>query len=297
MDVDVVNDIAQFKIACLRSPDAVIVDATNDDTGELFQQAFLELSGTRVARRSILIADLVSKEDFLDLLQADLLHHVIASSGPGALFRLTTTVAKLITGQILGFRKYLPWGLQVREAQIRRTRDKTDTLDALSEYCDFVGMPSRLASLARTVADEFFMNALFDAPVDAQGNHIFANRNRSDDIELPPDHMAKLRFCCHGECLVIGVYDSFGSLTAGAIRDNLTRTLQGGADQVRADSAGAGVGLYMAFKALSDWIINVVPGQATEMIGMIRTSGTYRNHIMMPKSFHFFEAATDRLSA
>jgi len=287
-EVEVVSTPDELLQACQSLPHVVIVDGGDDMAGETIHDAFLELAGSPVSSRTILLSDLTTREAFIDLLKADLLHHLIASSAPKALDRLTLTVAQLLFNEPLGVQRFVPWGTQIHGFVLTRSETKSEVLSRFAEYAEIMRIPSRLATLARSVCDEFIMNALYDAPTDRKGRYLFADRPRNEPIELPDGNRARFRFCCTGSSLVVSILDPYGSLTPDVVRKNLLRTLSGGQDQLRSDSAGAGVGLYMAFRALSDWIINIVPGKATEMIGMIRTSGTYRDHIAMPKSFHIF---------
>jgi hypothetical protein len=288
IDVETVSHEDTFVAGLAADPDFVVVDASDEADRRAMLDNFLSLSGGPFAHRSVLFGDVRNREEFLELLRADLLHQLIATSAPGAHGRLTVTAAKLTGGELFGLEKYLPWGTVIESHTVRSSEQKARLLEALGDYAEATGMPSRLTTLAHTVADEFLMNAIFDAPVDTEGKPLFADRPRSLPTELPEPHTVRFSYCCTGGALALAVYDSFGSLSPETVRKNLLRTLTGGKDQIRRGTEGAGVGLYMAFGALSDWIINIVPGQGTEMIGIIRTHGTYRDHIAIPKSFHLF---------
>jgi hypothetical protein len=278
---------AELVAACDEEPDFAIVNVEGEGTGALFA-AFLALAGRPFARRTILYADLDDHGEFLALLDAGLLYHVVAPSAPGALDRVASTVAKLFAESPFGVEPYLPWGTRIGSLPLTRSGDKDVVLGRLSEFATAMGVPPRLGALARTVADEFVMNALYDAPTDPRGRPLFADTPRSQPVQLPEGHRARFQFACTGSSLLVASFDPYGSLRPGAVHANLRRTLAGGDDQIRQESAGAGMGLYMAFRSLSDWIINLVPAQGTEMIGMVRTGGTYRDHVRTPKSLHLF---------
>jgi hypothetical protein len=286
----VISDPGKLVEATASDPDLVVVDAGDDVAGTDFHRAFMSLAQTSQKSRAVLFSDLTARETILDLLDADMLHHVLATSAPNALGRLAICLAKILGGKIFGMSKYVPWGTQIHEVSFRRSGVKQELLGELARFCEQMVIPKRLARLAGTVADEFVMNALYDAPTDASGAPIFTEIDRNQEVELPRPHEARFRYCCTGESLVLSIFDSFGSLDAPTVRANLLRTLSGGEDQVRRGSAGAGVGLFLAFKALADWVINVHPGRGTEMIGVIRAGGTYRDHVAMPKSFNLFFA-------
>jgi hypothetical protein len=269
------------------APDFAIVNVEGDDGAALFS-AFLRLSGRPLARRTILYADLHDEGEFLALLEADLLYHLIAPSSPGSLDRVASTVAKLFSESPFGLERYLPWGTRVGSLPLTKSSDKEVVLERLSDFASAMGVPSRLSALACAVADEFVMNALYDAPTDERGHPLFAERPRSEPVELPEGHRARFQFACTGTALVVASFDPYGSLRPETVRSNLRRTLTRGDDQIRRGSAGAGMGLFMAFQSLSDWIINLVPSLGTEMIGLVRTTGTFRDHAATPKSLHLF---------
>jgi len=226
---------------------------------------------------------------FLRLLEADMCHHIISASLPNSLHRLSSTLAGLIQGHSGGVEAFAPWGAQILGFEIRSSAPKSAMIDQMGEYLESMGIHQRLATLARIVADEFLMNALFDAPVSATGAPLFAHTQRHENVVLPSPHRAEFRYCCTADRVYISMFDSFGSLTPAVLRQNLSRTLSGGDDQIRTGSkAGAGVGLYMSFSSLAEWIINIRPGQSTEMIGVLNAGGTYREHISTPKAFHLF---------
>ena len=265
-----------------------VVDGGCPENGATFQATYARLP-KQLGPRAVLIADLPDNAAFLPLIERDLCHHVIAASHPRMLFSLSTTVAKLTRGRATGIEIYVPWGVRVQGFEIRGSEHKQKVIDQMSDYLDLMGVHQRLASLARTVADEFLMNAVYDAAVNEDGTPIFNDVPRSEVVTIPAPHRAEFRYCCTGDSIVLSVMDSFGSLAPDTIRANLQRTLAGGDDQIRSgSSAGAGVGLYMSFSALAEWITNITPGKRTEMVGVLRANGTYRAHAAAAKSFHLF---------
>ncbi|RYG65777.1 hypothetical protein EON77_18135 [bacterium] len=97
-----------------------------------------------------------------------------------------------------------------------------------------------------------------------------------------------MTLCCDGRRLGVAVRDPFGSLRADTVLDYLTRCFRRGPDQIDAKEGGAGLGLYFTFEALSHFVINVSPGRATEMIGLLDVSGTFKDFARRGKSFNMF---------
>ena len=290
VDVSHVTEQSHLLEAIRAGAAFAVVEAQSGELRDKYLQAYCSLEGSGIEDRAILIADIERPDEFVHLLQRDLLRHLIASSSPRVLARLSVTLAKLLHRSSFGLEVYVPWGVQIQGFEIRGSDHKNNIIDQMAEYLQFMGVHRRLATLARTVADEFLMNAIFDAPVGHEGQPLFASTPRNEDIAFPEPHRAEFRFCCTGDSVLLSIIDTFGSLSADTVRQNLRRTLLGGNDQIRTgEKAGAGVGLYLSFSSLAEWIINISPARATEMIGVIRTDGTYRDHIATPKSFHLFE--------
>lgn len=288
-DVSHVTEQPQLLEAVRNGAAFAVVEAQTGELRDKYLRAFRALGGTGIERRAVLIADIEKPTEFIDLLERNLLHHLISASSPRTLDRLSVTLAKLLQNAPLGMEVYVPWGVQVQGFEIRGSEHKNNIIDQMAEYLQLMGVHQRLATLARTVADEFLMNAVFDAPVGHEGRPLFAQTPRNETVAFPDPHRAEFRFCCTGDSVLLSILDTFGSLKAETVRDNLRRTLMGGNDQIRTgDKAGAGVGLFLSFSSLAEWIINISPSRATEMIGIIRTDGTYRDHIATPKSFHLF---------
>jgi anti-sigma regulatory factor (Ser/Thr protein kinase) len=117
--------------------------------------------------------------------------------------------------------------------------------------------------MARLVADELISNAVHNAPVDAQGNHIHKNTRRDIEIELDERHAVRLRWGCDARYLALEVNDQFGSLD----RDTILRAL---AKTAISDSgAGAGMGISLSYRSCDHLVFNLSPGKRTEIIALI----------------------------
>ncbi len=109
------------------------------------------------------------------------------------------------------------------------------------------------------------MNALYDAPTDEHGKHIFAGIPTKTRATLRIDQSVQVQFACDGSRFAIAVRDSFGSLDRETLMVVLRKCLQTG-DQIDRKASGAGVGLYLMFNAATTLYFNVVPGVTTEVV-------------------------------
>lgn len=179
-----------------------------------------------------------------------------------------------------------PWleGAEVERREVTSSRQRDPLLDELGDFAAARGVNSRVATLAQSVADEFIINAVYNAPVDEAGAFRYARRSRTEAVELPQEDAATFCFASDGERLAVSIHDRFGSLTPETVRRYLLRGLRKGDDQIEHKDGGAGLGLYTVLEATTRFIVRIAPGAGTEMIGIFEGPGSYRRCLGRPKS-------------
>jgi len=240
--------------------------------------------------RVLLLADKRQKSELQSLFRLKFLSNLVAKSHPLDLDELIITVGKIVRNDIFGIEKYLCYGVQPVTYEVRSSRDKVHLLDALSAYATGLDINRRLLAVAQGVADELIMNAVYNAPQRRDGSRPYAQRQRTEPVDLGADEYCYFTFACDGRQLVIAMRDRFGSLASETVREYLHRCFAMGADQIEAKQGGAGIGLYFIVESLNKIIINISPGRGTEIIGLIDVSGSYRDYVEKNKSFHIFVA-------
>jgi hypothetical protein len=116
------------------------------------------------------------------------------------------------------------------------------------------------------VADELLMNAMFNAPRDAEGNPKYAHRDRSY-LQLESSETVSMKYCCDGRHIALSVKDPFGSLDREVMLKYLGRCL-GKSVELEEREAGAGLGLYIVFSSITQLAFNIHVGKATEVIAL-----------------------------
>jgi hypothetical protein len=203
---------------------------------------------------------------------------------------LIVTVQKILRRDVFGLEKYFSWGVDCSSARIQSSMDKGALLKNIGVYAEALGVNPRLAGQFCTVADELITNALYNAPRDASGNARNAHMSRAEPVFLQANEQIDIRYCCDGRILGISVSDPFGSLTKERLLNYLAKCLRKGTDQVDTKPGGAGLGLYYIFEGVSHLIVNIAPGEQTEVIGLIDVRGSYRDFAGAQKSFNVFLA-------
>jgi hypothetical protein len=179
--------------------------------------------------------------------------------------RLMTYIgSKLLRGDIFGVAKVLPWGARVQSMIVNSNDERIQALADADQFVRTLNIRSKHREAIGTVIDELLMNALYDAPVGANGP-LFGDVAPRDRGGLRLERPAILQLACDGRRLAVGVRDSFGSLTRQLIVSNLQRCLtQGG--EIQRKTSGAGLGLYIVVNSVTEFIANLLPGTATEII-------------------------------
>ena len=113
--------------------------------------------------------------------------------------------------------------------------------------------------------------------------------SRTQRVLLSPSQSATLEVASDGEILAVSVTDPFGAITHDTVLEYLTRCFNGKKDLVNTTEAGgAGLGLFMCFNAVSDFIINVCPNVCSEFIGLFDINSSLKEHAKRHPSFHYF---------
>lgn len=239
--------------------------------------------------RLLLLSEKRAKHNFAELFGARVLTNLLVINGKTVSDHdLLVTVEKLRLGNIFGMEKYFGEGVQIHAIRLTSSAEKVPALDAVTDYAASVGVPSRLRMMIRNVADECLSNALYNAPVAADGTRKYSSRPRTQPVTLEADEEIQFQFCYDGCRFGVCAVDPFGSLEPAQVQDYLAKGFRAGHDQVSEGTGGAGLGFFQILDSLSHLVINLDRGRRTEMIGLMDVSGGYRNFTEAGKSFNIF---------
>lgn len=226
---------------------------------------------------------------YLDLLKRFPSHPYFVARNPDnralTIKSLTTTVAKILNNDIFGFEKYLSWGAHVVESKITHSEARRDEIEKMKEHFKTMGVRSTFLDQAHLVADEMLMNAIYDAPTNAEGKALFNHMSRLEAVQLSDEQAVTLRYGTDGVFLAVSVSDPFGSLTKTILQSYLHKNFQG--EETGSDGkGGAGKGLYMIITCSDFVVFNVKAQKKTEVICFFQLE---RNRDEDPKpTFHLF---------
>lgn len=181
--------------------------------------------------------------------------------------------AKLTWGHIIGARKLLPWGVIVATDEIQQHEGRSRAMAGLRSYLSALGLRATQRDAVESVADELLMNAMYDAPVDRTGKHVFADVPPGQRGSITLERPVILQYGSDGSRLVLGVRDNYGSLRREAVLKRMEECAKL-ANPIESKPSGAGLGLYMVASRVTELIFNVVPGSVSEVIAVLETQGS-----------------------
>ena len=180
---------------------------------------------------------------------------------------------------------FLDWGAQAVDLPVRSSADRDPAVAAIQAFVGALGVPKRIAEMFGELGHELIMNALYDAPVDAEGRPRFA-ADRKAEIELAPSERPAVRLGTDGSRLVMTVRDPFGRLERHHVVDGLARGLAGG--EMDQSHGGAGLGMMVCHNASSAMVFDVARGSHTEVTAMFELDMNLREFRTQAKSLHYW---------
>jgi hypothetical protein len=175
------------------------------------------------------------------------------------------TVSKFVTGDLFGIEKYLPKGTDVQLTRLRDYKGRTAAIDEVLGYAEKVGVRSKIRSSIGQVCEELLMNALYDAPVDASGVQIFAEVAGKARLEQLSPRPVSIRYAATETGFAVSVRDRFGRLDKATVLRYIDKCLHS-PQQIDRKVYGAGLGIYLIANAATQFVMNVAPGMATEVV-------------------------------
>lgn len=241
----------------------------------------------KLDKPTVIVSEKKDKNHLIDLFSHDRLRNLIARNDQILEEEMIITVEKILQKDIFGVSKYMTWGVNLVKEPIVDSADKKNQVTRVGDFVRKLQCDDRFVRLAEVVADEMIMNALYDAPVDAQGKPKYAHLPRTERVQLEPNQ-AFLEYGTDGRYFGIVCTDHFGALKAQTVVNYLRKCFLQDEYQIDTKQGGAGVGFYMIFQSISQLVINIEEGKKTETIGLIDIRPMYKDSKKRTKSFNIF---------
>ena len=212
------------------------------------------------------------------------LSHVFGRSGFEVTPRdweLLLVARRLVGGVPPSIVGYLAWGGAGFETPVVESAQLEGLVRRVEELSLSAGSPPRVAEMLGELTHELVMNALYDAPVDAQGNPRFAH-DRKAPVELDVNEAPLLRAGTDGVRVAVQVVDPFGRLERRHVVGGLAR---GTMDR---SNGGAGLGFTLCQQNTTALFVDIVPGRRTSVTGIFELDLNLREFRQQAKSLHVF---------
>jgi len=179
--------------------------------------------------------------------------------------QLSAMAMRIVTDDPFGLDKVMVSGTQIHSQTVGDYQEKSLCMSRVSEFVDQVGVPRKYREPIAQCIDELLMNALYDAPVDAQGNHIFSGVPTKTRLALRSEQSVVVEYAYDGKQFAVSVRDAFGSLERPIVLRYLHKCLHA-EQQFDRKAGGAGLGLYLMVSSSTAVYFNVLPAIATEAV-------------------------------
>jgi hypothetical protein len=179
--------------------------------------------------------------------------------------RLSAMAARILADDLFGFENLMAPGTPIHARVVGDYQEKSRCMSGVSEFVEQAKVPRKYRAPIEQCIDEMVMNALYDAPVDAQGNHLFSGIPMRARITMRTEQSVVVRYACDGKQFAVSVRDAFGTLERATVLRYLHKCLH--AEQpIDRKAGGAGLGLYLMVNASTAVTFQVLPGIATEAL-------------------------------
>lgn len=187
----------------------------------------------------------------------------------------------------------LAWGASTIRWVPRNSAERDHAVSEVERYAAQLGANSRLIERLAVVAHELLMNAMYDAPVDAQGKPLYAH-DRKQDVILDDKEAPTLRLGFDGMTAALEVTDPFGGLKRKHVLNSILRGLDGArsdrAEVLDTTHGGAGLGFFRMYGACTAVVVDVKHGESTRVLALFDLDASMREARASAASLHLFFA-------
>ncbi len=205
--------------------------------------------------------------DMVSWLGVDDCCHVIREE-PGWETLLTTTLDKLVSGSIFGLERYLPKDTNLHLLRFQTYKGRSAAIDKIVRHAKRARFRGSQRQAIAQATEELLMNALYNAPVDEEGQMIFGDVQPKERLSMESPKPVSVRFAATGDLFGIAIRDRYGKFSKDTLVGYIEKCLRQEDDQIDSKVSGAGLGLYFVASRASLFVYNIAEGVATEAIAL-----------------------------
>ena len=154
-------------------------------------------------------------------------------------------------------------GSRKQEIRLIEASHRAAAIGATKNFLLKQGLTPRLANQVAQESDELLLNAIYHAPVNAEGERYRQSMDRSVDFKLSPKEQISLAVMSNDSYVGVSVRDQFGSLKIDNLLTTLYRDHSLESPEPEQDQ-GAGIGLSKVLESGFSLLLTSIAGEATE---------------------------------
>lgn len=272
---------------------AIVIDGLGNDVTSILtkiKMAIKESGAQNLNWPIIVICNLDVKQIALTMIDFPNIVAMIAERNPFSALELASALFSSIAGVEAITPQKVPPRIN-QDAQILHIYDSSSIPEVVKEVVDAVAKLNsfqQMPFIAGTVATELLTNAFFNAPVSYPGGEpIYRNISRMQKFSLSPGKSIELQYGHLDGQFILQVKDPFGSLNPGDFFANLFRAAEGGNDQIKMHTKGAGVGLYTVLSNTKTLQVDMIPWVSTEITCIMNICKRQRDFDEIGYTIHY----------
>lgn len=207
---------------------------------------------------------------------------------------LSTTLRKIETCDFPDVSELLGVVAPQVELNINRSNERELCLQRLGEFASEAGLKSRAIAELCNALDELFTNAVYNAPF-IDGEYLYQSTSRAKSVTSPK--RVRIQYAYGADSVGIAVRDEYGSLAPSTVLGALRRCFEAPYVHTQDKAGGAGIGFFMVLMSASRMVVNIDPGNHTEIIIIRNRKEKYRQFVTSAPTLNVFEAETDVLTS
>ncbi len=179
--------------------------------------------------------------------------------------QLVALATRIVSDDVFGLTPAMAPGTPIHTRSVADHAQASRCAAVIAEFAEQRCLPRACRESIAQCLDEMLANALYAAPVDAQGRPLFQGVSPRARIALRSEHSAAVQYACDGKRFALSVRDVFGTLERQTVLGYLHKCAHAGRPVDR-KVEGAGLGLYLMLHAATAVFFHVLPGMATEVL-------------------------------
>lgn len=260
----------------------IVVDSSTLEQFKSFEKVIAEKVGLFSALLNPNSLFFVASQNFHDVTyfaQSDIFGHFVQRTySQENVFVMARLFESTWSERALPLEKFMAKDVKTQVIKITKSVQKRPIVESLKNYVLKIGFKSRVAAVIATATDELIMNAIFDAPVDELGRHVYSQTPRSTALELDAKSVVELKIAFDTKMLGISVSDPHGSVDKKKLlSQHLGRSYESKEYEMKTVVAGAGLGLAHVYRNSGGMIISCDQSNRTEVNLLFKKTDSFRD--------------------